>query len=119
MHGVLPVVGERGPAREQALFLIDLQCRDPGRAGHRVRGIGIAVEQLDLAGWPDHQRIVDLAARKHRAQRNGTVGDALGGSDEIGRDAEIVGGKGRAKAAEPGNHLVEDQEDAVLVAQRT
>ena len=76
------------------------------------------MEQLDLAGRAGHQRIVNPAARKHRAHRNDTVGDPLGGGDEIWRDAEIIGGKGRAETAEPGDHLIEDQQDAVLVAQR-
>src|SRR3546814_9834591 len=46
------------------------------------------------------------------------VGDALGGGEEVRLDAEIVGGEGRAEAAEAGDHLVEDQQDAVLVADR-
>ena len=33
-----------------------------------------------------------------------------------GRHAEIVGGERRAEAAEAGDDLVEDQQDAVLVA---
>jgi hypothetical protein len=35
-----------------------------------------------------------------------------------GRDAEAVGGERRAEAAEAGDHLVEDQQDVVLVADR-
>ena len=49
---------------------------------------------------------------------NDAVGEALGGGDDVRRDAEIVGGERRAEAAEAGDDLVEDQQDAVLVADR-
>ena len=58
------------------------------------------------------------ALAEHRAHRQRAVGEALGGGDEVGHHAEIVGGEGRAEAAEAGDDLVEDQQDAVLVADR-
>src|SRR5438132_3077484 len=103
MHRGLPVIGERSAAREQAFVLVDVQRCDAGRAGHRMRRVGIAVEQLDLARRSGHQRIVDPAAREHGAHRDRAVGDTLGGGDEIGRDAEIVGCERRAEPAEPGD----------------
>ena len=60
---------------------------------------------------------MNLAAGEHRAHRHGAVGDALGRRHQIGRDAEIIGGERRAEPAEAGDDFVEDQEDAVLVAQ--
>ena len=45
-------------------------------------------------------------------------GDALGEGDHVGHDAVALGGEGIAQAAEAGDHLVEDQQDAVLVADR-
>ena len=112
---ILPGLGERGAAGEQPFLAVDLQRRDAGGAGGRVAGISIAVEQLDLAFRAVHERIMHLAARKHRAHRDRAVGQALGGRDEIGHDAEIVDREGRAEPAEAGNDLVEDQEDAVPV----
>src|SRR5450631_1897480 len=70
-------------------------------------------------GNPRNECIAAFAARKHRAHRNDAIGDPLGRRDEIGRDAEIVGGEWCAKPAEPSNHLIENQQDAVLVAERT
>ena len=43
-------------------------------------------------------------------------GDALGEGDHVGDDAVALGGEGRAEPAIAGDHLVEDQQDAVLVA---
>ena len=45
-------------------------------------------------------------------------GDALGEGDHVGHDAVALGGEGVAEAAEAGDDLVEDQQDAVLVADR-
>ena len=47
---------------------------------------------------------------------HGARGDALGEGQDVGRDAEALGGEGMAEAAEAGDDLVEDQQDAVLVA---
>ena len=53
---------------------------------------------------------------EHRAHRDDAVGQALGGGDDVRHHAEILGGKRRAEAAEAGDDLVEDQQDAVLGA---
>ena len=60
---------------------------------------------------------MDLAAGEHRAAGHGAVGDALGGRHQVRRDAEIICRERRPEAAEAGDHLVEDQEDAVLGAE--
>ena len=57
-------------------------------------------------------------AQHHAAERNVPRRDALGERDQIGDDAEAFAGERRAGAAEAGHHLVEDQHDAVRVAQR-
>ena len=93
MQRIAPVLGQRGAARQQALVLVDVERREAGGAGHRMRRIGVAVEQLDLALRARHQRVVDLAAGEHRAAGNGAVGDALGGRHHVRRDAEIVGAR--------------------------
>ena len=53
VHAVRPVLGELRGARQQTVALIDLLRRDPRGARHRVRRIGVAVEQLDGALGPD------------------------------------------------------------------
>ncbi len=60
--------------------------------------------------------VVHLAMGEHRAAGHGAVGDALGRRHQVRRHAEEVGGERRAEAAEAGDDLVEDQENAVLVA---
>ena len=54
----------------------------------------------------------------HAAHRHRAGGDALGEGDHVGHDAVAFGGEGVAEAAEAGDDLVEDQQDAVLVADR-
>jgi hypothetical protein len=73
------------------------------------------MEQLDprrIAGRM-HDGIMHGTAGRHRTHRHGGVGQALGQADEIGRHAETFGSGGRAQPAETGNHLVENQQDAV------
>ena len=51
-----------------------------------------------------------------RAHRHGGVGQALRHRQDVGDDAEPVGAERRAEPAEAGDDLVEDQQDAVPVA---
>ena len=57
-------------------------------------------------------------AHDHAAHRHGARGDALGEGDHVGDDAVALGREGVAETAEAGDDLVEDQQDAVLVADR-
>lgn len=50
------------------------------------------------------------------AHRHHAVGQTLGAGDDVRQHAELVGRPVRAQAAEAGDHLVEDQQDAVAVA---
>ena len=68
------------------------------------------------AGRALHERVVDLLRHQHRAHRHRAVGEPLGARDDVRRHAEFLRGERRAGAAEAGDHLVEDQQDAVLVA---
>ena len=57
-----------------------------------------------------------MFAHQHRAHRRGGVGEALGERHNIGQDAETLGGKAVAEAAEAGDDLVENQQDAMRIA---
>ena len=81
-----------------------------------MRGIGVAVEQLDGARRSLHEGVVDFLRDHHRAHRDGAVGEALGAGDDVGHHVEFLRGEGRAGAAEAGDHFVEDQQQAVFVA---
>ena len=63
-----------------------------------------------------HDRVVDRLARAHRAHRNRGVRDALRDRHHVRHHAELLGGERRAESAEAGDHLVEDEQDAVAVA---
>src|SRR4029077_16763017 len=65
-----------------------------------------------------HKSVVDAFARDDAAHGHGTGGDALGEGDHVGRYAVTLGGEGVAEPAEAGDHLVEDQQNAVAVADR-
>ena len=67
---------------------------------------------------PAHEGVVDVLAHQHAAHRHRAGGDAFGERDHVGDDAIALGGEGVAHAAEAGDDLVEDQQDAVLVADR-
>ena len=101
---------------EQPVFQVDIERRTAGGRGQRVTGIGVAVEKLDSAFRPGHEGLVDVAFREHGAHRHGAAGESFRGGDEVRGDAEAVGGEAVAAAAECRDDLVEDQENAVAVA---
>ena len=116
VHGVGPVVADLLRAGQQPLPLVDLLRGDPGRASHRVRRVGVAVEQLDRALGTVHERVVDLGARRHGTHRHGAVREPLCHRDHVRRDAEELRPERCAQPPEAGDHLVEDQQDAVFRA---
>ena len=58
----------------------------------------------------------DLAARDHRAERHVARVDPLRDAEDVGHDVPVLAREPLAGAAEAGHHLVEDQQDAVAVA---
>jgi hypothetical protein len=82
-----------------------------------MRGVGVAVEELDPALRRRARDLpVDIIADHDAAHRHGAVGEALGHCDEIRHDPEGLCREGLSGAAEAGDHLVEDQQDPVPVA---
>ena len=100
---------------DQSLALDDVEVDDAGGARRRVPGVRVAVTEEErriglerLAhGGADEHAAEWLVARRH----------GLGERRQVGRDAVAVGGEPRAEPSEAGDHLVEDQQRAVLVAQ--
>ena len=113
---VLERLRHRRTAGQQAVVGIGVQCAQRRGAGQRVGRVGVAVEELDQVFRPVHEGVLDELLGKHRAHRHRAVGDALGHAHQVGRDAEMGGRKRRAHTTEPGDDFVEDQQDAVLVA---
>ena len=80
--------------------------------------IGIAVKELDgvLVSRRVHKSVIDTLANEHGAHGHCGIGDALGSGEQIRLHAEILAGKAIAKTTEPGDHLIENQQDTVLGA---
>ena len=60
--------------------------------------------------------LVDAVPDGHRPHGLGPVGERLGHGHDVGNDAEGLGGEGMAQASEAADHLVEDEQNSVLVA---
>jgi hypothetical protein len=83
---------------------------------------GHAAQLGAAAGGDVRQRVlVEETEQRLRHQRGGdrvdTPGQALAGDQEVRRRVLLLVEPERAGAAEPGLHLVENEQDAVLVAQ--
>ena len=105
-------------AFEQAFLAVHIDGGARSGGGYRVAGVSIAMEQFDRTLRPLHERLMDTVVRDYATHRNGAVGDTLGEAHEVGHDAEIFCGESFAQAAETGDHLVEYEQDAILVADR-
>ena len=117
-RGVVPERLDLLAAREQVLVAVEIERGEARGAGQRMRRIGVAVEELHDMLRPVHEGVVDALAADHAAHRHDAGGHALGEGDHVGDDAVALGGEGVAEPAEAGDDLVEDQQDAVLVADR-
>ena len=115
---VRPVRLERRRALEQPLALDRLERREPGRGRERMAGVRVAVEQLDAAPpAPLHDRVVDRRrARTPRPSAPRAFVMPFAIVIMSGVTPNFVGGERRAEPAEAGDDLVEDEQDAVLVA---
>ncbi len=64
-----------------------------------------------------HQGLVDAFAHHHCAHRDRAVSEPFGETDHVRDDAEEVRRERRAEPPEAGDDLVEDEQDAVLIAE--
>ena len=113
-HGIGKHRLELGRPLEQALVLVDVERGEAGGGGQRMARVGVAVEQLHQVLGAGHEGVVDLLGRHHARHRHGGVGHTLGKGDHVGGGAVALGSEGVAEAAETGDDLIEDQQDAVL-----
>ena len=74
------------------------------------------MKQLDPGGRGVAHGIVDFAPHRHSPHRHRRVGQTFGHRDQIGRDAKPFGRGCLAHPAERGDHFIEDQHDAVHIA---
>ena len=116
MRAVFPVLGHFLGALQQAVTLVDVQRRERGRTGYRVRRVGVAVEQVDGCFRALHEGVVDALLDDDGAHGQRAVRQALGTDDDVRRDAEFLRSERRAGATEAGDDFVENEQDAVAVA---
>ena len=65
-----------------------------------------------------HERVVDVLAHEHCAHRDRAVRQRLCRSDHVRQHVEVLRAERRAESTEARDDFVEDQQDAVLVADR-
>ena len=77
------------------------------------------MEQLDGAFRALHEGVVNEFTGEYGSHRDTAVREPLGRGDEIGHHVEFLRAERRAQAPEAGDDLIEDEENAVLVADFT
>ena len=102
-----------GPVHE-TLLGDDLQVLDGGGGHGGMARVGVAGAQQE-AGLLEV--LAHPAAHDHAAEGQVAGGHTLGEGHHVGRHAERLGAEPLAGAAESADHLVEDQQGAVLVAE--
>ena len=95
-------------ALDEPVVLEDVDRGERGGARDRVAAVG-AAEAAGVRG------VHDLGPAGDGRERQ-PAGDALGGRDQVGHDAEELAGEHRAGAGEAGLHLVGDEDDVVRAA---
>ncbi len=113
---ILPMAAQLVRAVEQPLARIQIERREPRRTRQRMPRVCIAVEQLDPARHAVDHRIVQFTLHRDRAHRHRRVGEALRHGDYVGCHTPGFGRRRAADAPEGCDHLVEDQDNAVPVA---
>ncbi len=101
-----------GAVREQA------ERRERRRAAERVAGVGVAVKEVAVLVVAPEKRVVDLVGGERGGDRQVPAGQPLGEAQKIRRHPFALAREQRARAAEAGGHLVENQQRAVLAARR-
>src|SRR6516225_10197268 len=86
--------------------------RERGRAGEGMAGVSVAV----LEARPLRERLEDFSLQQQRADRRVAAAEAFGNCHQVGADAFLLARMQRPGAAHAAHDLVEDQENAVPVA---
>ena len=91
MHRILEMLFDLLDARQQALALVDVERREAGRAGGRMRRVRIAVEQLDRVVRTCHQRVVHGGGAQavDRYPREAPLGAEPGALQALGLEAGV------------------------------
>jgi hypothetical protein len=107
---------QRAATLEQSLVAIEIECGDACRRGERMACIGVPVENIDRIVRVGLKRLIDFLLDQHAAHRHRAVGNALGENDHVRGHAITLGGKAIAESPEARDDLIEDEQDAVAIA---
>ena len=102
-------------ALDETFAFDDVDVGQCGATGSGMTRVGEAGAQEEVGvglEWTAHS-----GADEHAAERLVSRRDGLGERDEVGAHAETMGGEPMTESAEAADHLVEDQEGTVLIAQ--
>jgi hypothetical protein len=99
---------------QHAAVLVQAQHFQRHRGADRVRRIGGAVADRRAGGRGVGDGRVDLFREHGRAHRHVARGQALGQRHQVGLHAFGIAGEHRPSAAEAGDDLVDDEQDAEL-----
>ena len=92
--------------------------RERRGAAERVAGVGVSVEEMAVLVVAAEERVVDAIGRERRRDRQIAAGQPLRHAQQVGRHAFALAREQRARAAEAGGDLIENQQRAVLAARR-
>ena len=98
----------------QTLALHDVEVGEPGRARHGVATEGDPVVERGLVAA--EECVGDVLARDRRTDRQVATRQRLRDDCDVWHHAPVLGSEHPARAAEPGDHLVADEQDAAPVA---
>ena len=113
-------VGEHGlelrRTFDEALPLDDVDVDEPCDTGSRVPGVRAAVEERRRRVAPEG--LPHMVADDDGAQRHVAGADPLRAGHQVGREPVALAAEPASEAPEAGDHLVGDQQDAALAADR-
>ncbi len=101
----------RGGIADEVLVLGDVEGRHRGGAGDGMAGIGVEMQQRLV-----EEDLVDAARDGDGPHRDVAAGQPLGIGDDVALHAEMLGAEHLAGPPEAADDLVDDEEDAVGVA---
>ena len=87
-----------GSVRDQIALLVLGERRQPGRAGHRIAGEGVAVVELAPGVRIAEERLPNPVGNEHAGEGHVATAHPLTAGQQVGRHAVVVGAKPGAQA---------------------
>ena len=107
---------QRAVPRDHVLVAEDAERRERRRAGERIAGVAVRVQERGQLQVVVVEGLVHGLGGEHHRERQVAAGQSLRQAQEVRADARLLAGEERAGAAEADRDLVRDQQHAVAVA---